>query len=209
MLFQQSWRSSHICWALVGSLFFTLWSNSSQTISVWFRSGDCGGQVIWCSTPSLSFLENGPYTAWRCVLGHCPVEKQMTVPLSVFWILNKSPTVSQAKPPHTITPPPPCLTVGTTHAEIIRSPSLRLTKTWRLEPKISNLGSSDQRTDFHRSNVHCSCFSAQASLLFFFLVSFSCGFFAVIRPWRPDSCSLPSEQLMLRCLLLELSEAFT
>ena len=25
---------------------------------------------------------NSPYTAWRCVLGHCPVEKQMIVPLS-------------------------------------------------------------------------------------------------------------------------------
>ena len=25
-------------------------------ISIWFRSDDCGGQVIWHSTPSLSFL---------------------------------------------------------------------------------------------------------------------------------------------------------
>ena len=25
---------------------------------------------------------NSPYTAWRCVLGHCPVEKQMIAPLS-------------------------------------------------------------------------------------------------------------------------------
>ena len=56
MLFQQSWRSSHICWALVGCFSFTLRSNSSQTISIGLRSGDCGGQVIWCSTPSLSFL---------------------------------------------------------------------------------------------------------------------------------------------------------
>ena len=24
---------------------------------------------------------NSPYTAWRCVLGHCPVEKHMIVPL--------------------------------------------------------------------------------------------------------------------------------
>ena len=31
-------------------------------------------------SPSLS---NSPYTAWRCVLRHCPVEKQMTVSLSV------------------------------------------------------------------------------------------------------------------------------
>ena len=34
--------------------------------------------------------------------------------------------MSPAKHPHTITAPPPCFTVGTTHAEIIRSPTLRL-----------------------------------------------------------------------------------
>ena len=32
---------------------------------------------------------------------------------------NKSQTVSPAKHPHNITPPPPCFMVGTTHAEII------------------------------------------------------------------------------------------
>ena len=47
--------------------------------------------------------------------------------------------------------------VGTTHAEIIRSPTLHLTKTWRLETKISNLGSSDQRPYFYQSIVHCLC----------------------------------------------------
>ena len=95
----------------------------------------------------------------------------------------------RTKHPHTITPPPPCFTVGTIHAENIRSPTLRLTKTRRLEPKITNLDSSDQRTDFHRSNVRCSCFLAQASL-FFLLVSFSSGFFAAIRTWRADLRSL-------------------
>jgi hypothetical protein len=40
--------------------------------------------------------------------------------------------------------PPPCLRVWTTHAEIIHSPTLHLTKTRQLEPKISNLDSSDQ-----------------------------------------------------------------
>ena len=55
------------------------------------------------------------------------------------------------------------------------------------KPKISsNLDSSDQRTDFHRSNVHCSCFLFQASL-FILLLSFSSVFFAAFRPWRPDS----------------------
>ena len=53
MLFQQSWRSSHICWALVGSFSFTLRSNSSQTISIGLRLGDCGGQVIWHSLNQL------------------------------------------------------------------------------------------------------------------------------------------------------------
>uniref|UniRef100_A0A674BRR1 F-box and WD repeat domain containing 4 n=1 Tax=Salmo trutta TaxID=8032 RepID=A0A674BRR1_SALTR len=89
--------------------------------------------------------------------------------------------VSPAKHPHTITPPPPCFTVGTTHAEIICSPTLHLTKTRWLEPNISNLDSSEQRTDFHLSNAHCSCFLAHASL-FFLLVSFSSGFFAAVQP---------------------------
>ena len=74
--------------------------------------------------------------------------------------------------------------------------------------KISNLVSSDQRTDFHRSNVHCSCFLAQASL-FFFLVSFTRGFFAAIRPWRPNSRSLLWRVDVEMCLFLELCEAFT
>jgi hypothetical protein len=119
------------------------------------------------------------------VLGHCPFENQMTVPLSAHQMFNVSlhnavvavlvkcalnskqitDSVTSKAPPH-ITPPPPCFTVGTTHAEIIRSPTLRLTKTRQLEPKSSNLDSSVQRTDFHRSNVHCSCFFAQASLFF-------------------------------------------
>ena len=95
--------------------------------------------------------------------------------------------MSPVKHPHTITPPP-CFTVGTTHAEIICSPTLRLTKTKWLEPKISNLDTSDKRTDFHWSNVNWSCFLAQASL-FFLLLSFSSGFFAAIRPWSTDSHS--------------------
>ena len=59
------------------------------------------------------------------------------------------------------------------------APTLHLTKTQRLEQKTSHLDSSDQRTDFHMSNVHCSCFLVQPSL--FFLVSFS-SFYAAIRP---------------------------
>ena len=70
-----------------------------------------------------------------------------------------------------------------------------------------SLDSSDQRTDFHWSNVHCSCFFAQASL-FYLLVSFSSSFFAAIWPWRPDSRSLLWTVDVEVCLLLELWEAF-
>ena len=140
---------------------------------------------------------NGPYTAWRCVgslscwktndspskckpdgmVYHCRM-LWYSCCLSVPSI--KAQTESPAKQPHALTPPPPCFMVGSTHAEIMRSATL-LTKTQWLEPKISHLDSSDQRTDFHRSNVHCSWFLAQASL-FLLLVSFSSGFFVVI--WR-------------------------
>ena len=71
----------------------------------------------------------------------------------------------------------------------------------------SPIWTPDQRTNFHRSNVHCSCFLAQAGL-FFLLVSFSSGFFAAIRPWRPDSRSLLWTVDVEMCLLLELCEAF-
>jgi hypothetical protein len=129
------------------------------------------GHLMWHSITLL--LGQIALTQLGGVFGYCPVEKQMIVPLSanqigwrmaaecwlsVPWILNKSQTVSPAMHADTITPPPPCFTVGNTHVEIIRSPTLCLTKTRRLDPKISNLDSSDQRTDFHWSNIHCLCF---------------------------------------------------
>ena len=80
---------------------------------------------------------NSPYcTQPGGVLGHCPVEKQIIVPLSAnlmgwsiaaeccgshagqVWILNKSQTVSSAKHHHTTSS---MLHMGTTHAENIRS----------------------------------------------------------------------------------------
>lgn len=55
----KSWKSFQTCWVLSGCFSFTLCSNASQTISIGFRSGDCGSQVVWlwCGTLSLSFLE--------------------------------------------------------------------------------------------------------------------------------------------------------
>ena len=69
-----------------------------------------------------------------------------------------------------------------------------------------NLNQAKAR-NFHQSKLHCSCFLAQASL-FFFLVSFSSGFFAAIQPWSPDSHSLLWTADVEMCLLLELCEAF-
>ena len=77
-------------------------------------------------------------------------------------------------------------------------------KTRQLERKISKLDSSDQKTDFQQSNVHCSCFLAQASLIFL-LAPFSSRFFAAIRPWRPDLHWTVDVEM---CLFLELCEAF-
>ena len=81
-----------------------------------------------------SEINLSPYTAWRCV-GSLLCWKQTIVLLSANqigwriaaeccgshcwlslpWIRNKSLTVSPAMHPHIITPPP-CFTVGTTHA---------------------------------------------------------------------------------------------
>lgn len=118
---------------------------------------------------------------------------------SVPWVFNNSPTVSPAKPPHTITPPPPRVMVGNTHADTIRLPSMRPTKTMLLGPEISDLDWSDQSTDFLLFNVYSLYIFAQTVLLIF-LVSLSSDCFAVIRPWWPDShCLLPTVDLLELC----------
>jgi hypothetical protein len=131
------------------ALHLSPWSNSP------YKAWRCDGSLsCWKTNDSTTRREpNG--MVYRCRMLGWPCW------LSVPWILNKLQTLSPAKHQHTITPPPPCFMVGATNAEIIRSPTLLLTKTWRLEPKIWNLNSSDQRTDFHQFIVHCSCFLAQ------------------------------------------------
>ena len=140
------------------------------------------------------------------VLGYCPVEKQMIGPLSanqMGWRIAAECCGSHAGHQQS-TPTPSHLLCHASRWEphMQRSSVHLITKTRWLEPKISNLDSSDQRTDFHQSNVHCSCFLAQASL-FFLLMSFTHGFIVAIWPWRPDSRNLWTVDVEM-CLLLEL-----
>ena len=71
----------------------------------------------------------------------------------------------------------------------------------------SQIWTPDQKTHFHQSNVQCSCFSAQGSL--FLLVSLSSGFFAAIRPWRPDShCLLWTVDFEISCYFNSVKHLF-
>ena len=87
--------------------------------------------------------------------------------------------MSPAKHPHTITPPPPCFTVGNTHA-----------KTRDLEPKNLQFGLQTKgQISTGLMSIARVSWPKQVSFL---LVSFSSGFFAAIWPRRPDSHSLNS-----------------
>ena len=108
--------------------------------------------------------------------------------LSVPWMLNISTTMLSAKHPYTITPPPPCFMVGTTNVETICSPFLFLRH-----------GGWNQQ-----SEIWTFVFLGLSTTLLLPVP----GFFAAIRPWRPDSESLLWTVNVEMCLQRELCEAY-
>ena len=69
------------CWLVFLFLVFLHSSNSSQTISIGLRSGDCGGKGHLIQH-FITLLGQIVLTQPGGVLGYCPVEKQIIVPLS-------------------------------------------------------------------------------------------------------------------------------
>ena len=108
----------------------------------------------------------------RGVLGHCPVDKQIIVPLrtnQMGWHITRNAVVAM-------------LVKCALNSKSTPSPSHLLLHASRWEPHMRRssvhlLCVSQIWTNFHQSNVHYACFLAQASL-FFLLVSFRGGFFA-------------------------------
>jgi hypothetical protein len=113
---------------------------------------------------------NSPYTAWRCVLGYFPFEKQMIVPLNanqMGWCItaeccgshngcalnskNITDCVTSKAPPHNHTS---CMLHCGNH-------------TCGAHPFTYSACHKDTAVGT-KNNVHCSCFLAQASL---FLIS--------------------------------------
>jgi hypothetical protein len=140
-----------------------------------------------------SSCSNSPYIAWRCVLGHCPVEKQVIVGLSanqMGWYIAAECCGSHdgyvcLESQQQSTPTPSHLFLHASRGNhtcrdhpFIFSASHKDTA---VGTKNLKFGVIRPKTDFHQSNVHCLCFLDKASL-FSLLVSFSSGFPAAHRP---------------------------
>uniref|UniRef100_A0A674BQQ1 F-box and WD repeat domain containing 4 n=1 Tax=Salmo trutta TaxID=8032 RepID=A0A674BQQ1_SALTR len=79
------WEEPHdsalYCIQTDGNHMIASGSSYYGTIRMWDNSPVWSSDAALRHSPSWS---NSPYTAWRCVLGHCPVDKQMIVPLTCW-----------------------------------------------------------------------------------------------------------------------------
>lgn len=154
-------------------------SISLQTISVGFRSGGCGGRVFWGNTPhSPSLINrphmiNRPHTAWRCYWGH--------------WKMNTGPAkhtpdrlAYRCCGCHDASVCLQCHQQSTAALDGLICHLFCITQTQQVDPKISNLGSSTQSTDFHWFHVHFLCV-LEKTILFCLLLFLSCVFFFIIK----------------------------
>ena len=113
--------------------------------------------------------------------------------------------MSPAKHPQNITPPPLQFTMGTINAEILCSSYVSQRHGgWNQKSHIWTHQTKGQISTSLKSIAQVSWLKQ----VFFLLVSFSSGFFAAIRTWRPDSRSLLWTVDVEMCLLLELCETF-
>ncbi len=118
--------------------------------SIGLRSGDMLGQSI---TFTLSFFSKAVVVLEVC-LGFlsCWEGIKLCFSMSQYMLAFMVPSMNCSSPvpaalmqPQTMTPPPPCLTVGKTHLSLYSSPGCRHT---RLTPSEPNKFSSDHRTWF-------------------------------------------------------------
>ena len=148
------------------------------------RSGDWAGQsgslISYSSNQILALLEIclGSLSCWKMtssvgipessMLCNNPPSKMATYCLASILPSTslKTPTPFHPIQPHTISDPPPNLTIPWTSLEV--SPSLFLFHTYSCtsDPILLILVSSDQRTLFQSSTVQCWYLRAKANLLF-------------------------------------------